>query len=92
MGVSLGDAEKHPDKTGGKVVQGAILLSVRAGSPAERRHLRAGDVIVGLAYKRIRHKIDALRAAAHLVPGSPFHVMVWRGGRTHSFKMILPAE
>lgn len=92
MGVSLGDAEKHPEKTGNKEMQGAILLSVRAGSPAQRRRLRAGDVILGLAYKRIRRRSDVLRVAAQLVPGSPCHVMVWRAGRTYSFKMFLPAH
>src|SRR6185437_6353652 len=73
-------------------VQGAAILRVRAGGPAELAGLRgarfgrrntvyAGDVIVGLNGKTVDSVARLLALLDDCKPGEVAHLTVWRDGK-----------
>jgi putative serine protease PepD len=68
---------------------GAAINQVRAGTPAARAGLRAGDVVTAAAGKRITSASE-LRATinAHR-PGDTISVTYTRGGQSHTIKVKL---
>lgn len=87
MGIQVEDAAKHVQDLGLKVDSGAVVLSVKPGSAAQRRKIRRGDVIVGLTYKRIKSAADLRRVGRSVRSGQKFHIIVKRGAKLYSFKM-----
>ena len=71
---------------------GAAINQVRAGTPAARAGLRAGDVVTAAAGKRITSASE-LRATinAHR-PGDTISVTYARGGQNHTVKVKLAAR
>jgi putative serine protease PepD len=71
---------------------GAAINQVRAGTPAARAGLRAGDVVTAAAGKRITSASE-LRATinAHR-PGDTISVTYTRGGQSHTIKVKLAAR
>jgi putative serine protease PepD len=71
---------------------GAAINQVRAGTPAARAALRAGDVVTSAAGTRI-NSASELRAVinAHR-PGDTISVMYTRGGQSHTVKVKLAAR
>jgi putative serine protease PepD len=71
---------------------GAAINQVRAGTPAARAGLRAGDVVTAAAGKRITSASE-LRATinAHR-PGDTISVTYTRGGQSHTVKVKLAAR
>jgi S1-C subfamily serine protease len=87
MGITIDDAAKHVSSMGLKTSLGAVLLSVRPGSPAHARNLRAGDVIVGMLATRVKRAADVHLLARPLKPGQRFHLIVQRESGIFSFYM-----
>ncbi len=69
-----------PDYTGGGR-PGVKLSGVRPGSPADKAGLKAGDVIVGLAHKRIANIYDYTYALEAVKIGTPVEIVIERGGK-----------
>jgi hypothetical protein len=73
-----------PDFAGGDV-QGVRLADVRPGGPAEKAGLRAGDVIVEFAGRKVVNIQDYQDALVGAKPGQPAEVAVERGGEKLTF-------
>ena len=71
---------------------GATISQVRAGTPAARANLHAGDVVTGAAGKPVASASE-LRAVinAHR-PGDAISITYKRGGQSHTVKVTLAAR
>ena len=68
---------------------GAYVGSVRAGSPAERAGVQAGDVVEELSGVPVRSAADVETLAARRRPGQPTSMVVQRAGERRT--LIVPA-
>jgi hypothetical protein len=68
---------------------GVRLSGVRAGSPADRAGLRAGDLIVGFAGVAVRTLDDLTFALRGRRPGDTVEVRYLRDGREHTVQSTL---
>jgi len=73
-----------PDFAGGDV-KGVRLADIRPGGPAEKAGLRAGDVIVEFAGRKVANLQDYQDALVGAKPGQPVEVAVERGGEKLTF-------
>ena len=81
LGAQIADAAKIMMKRGAPVLAGAYVGGVRAGSPAERAGLRAGDIITAVNQHLVRVADDVARALAGVAPNSTVRLTVLRQGR-----------
>ena len=72
-------------------VEGVKLGGVRAGSPAARAGLRAGDVIVRFGRHDIRSLDDYTIATSEIDPGDEVEVVVRRDGVALTLRAVLEA-
>jgi serine protease Do len=72
--VSEADAEVY----GLPEIRGAEVVSITAGSPAERAGLRIGDVILSLDGKEINLSTDLTTGLAQHQPGERVRLEIWR--------------
>ena len=79
------------EEVAGEPESGARVTSVRAGGPAERAGLRAGDIITGFAGRPVESRRDLQFLVADAAPGREVRVDVVRGGRTLTLT-VLPEE
>jgi serine protease Do len=82
IGASVRDVDKadvEREKLPGQ--WGAVVEEVRAGSPAERAGLRAGDVIVEFDGERVRSARELTRLVRETPDGRTVKAAVVRGGR-----------
>ncbi len=68
---------------------GVRLVGVRAGSPAERAGLKAGDVITGMAGKPIANLIEMTEALRSHQPGDSVIIAVTRDGAPIQLNAVL---
>ncbi len=80
--VYLGTVPNYSDQE-----EGLKLDGVRAGSPAERAGLRAGDVVTKLAGLPIKNVYDYTFALGELTPGQEVDIVVRRDGREVTLKL-----
>ena len=73
-------------------VQGVKLNGVRAGGPADRAGLKAGDVIVEFAGTKIANVYDYTYAMDAVKIGKPVAVMVLRNGERVSLSVTPEAR
>ncbi|MFP6641285.1 MAG: M28 family peptidase [Myxococcota bacterium] len=73
-----------PDYSQSEVI-GVPLSGVAAGGPAKRAGLRAGDVVIELAGRRIENIYDYTFAIEALAVGESVSVVVLRGGEARTF-------
>ena len=76
-----------PDMTGSP--GGVRLVGVRAGSPAERAGLKAGDVITGMGSKAIANLIEMTEALRSHQPGDSVTIAVTRDGTAIHLSAVL---
>jgi len=76
------------DPAPGTVV-GAIVLQVRAGTPAARAGLRVGDVLTALDGRALMGEADLLAALTRQRPGEVVAFTLSRGGRTQRVRLRL---
>jgi putative serine protease PepD len=71
---------------------GAAINQVRAGTPAARAGLRAGDVVTAAAGKRIASASELRATINARRPGDTISVTYTRGGQSHTIKVKLAAR
>ena len=76
-----------PDMTGSP--GGVLLVGVRAGSPAERAGLKAGDVITGMGNKTIANLVEMTEALRSHQPGDSVIIAVRRDGAAIQLNAVL---
>ena len=76
-----------PDYSGGK--EGMKINSVRPKGPAEKAGLKAGDIIVGLAGKKVLNIYDYMGILGELKAGDVVDVDVLRDGRKMTVKATM---
>ncbi len=69
-------------------VEGVTLQGVREGGPAEKAGLKAGDVIVEFAGKKIRNVEEYTVVLSEIKPGVPVAVVVLRGSDRLTLTLI----
>lgn len=74
--VSVGIIPEYSSDAAGLPVSG-----VRAGGPAEKAGIKAGDVIIKVAGKSVRNIEDYMAALTDLEPGAKTEVVVRRNGK-----------
>jgi Do/DeqQ family serine protease len=62
-------------------VQGAVLVNVIAGSPAEQAGLRAGDVVITINGKQVRDASDLRNQVGLMRVGDPLKLEILRDGK-----------
>ncbi len=75
-----------PNYAGG--ISGTLLDGVTEGAPAHRGGVRAGDVVVELAGKKIENVQEYSYALGALKPGQEVAIVVMRGDQRLEFKII----
>ncbi|HEY6447602.1 MAG TPA: Do family serine endopeptidase [Acidobacteriaceae bacterium] len=71
-------------------VEGAVVQTVRPGSPADNAGLQQGDVIVSVNRKSTQNAADAAQALGNVPAGQDALLLVWsQGGDT--FRVLHPA-
>jgi S1-C subfamily serine protease len=88
LGLMAADAAdylaRHADDPAAKagLSSGVYVGRIRPGTVAERAGLRAGDVITGLAGKRIRNMSGLDQMVEAIKPGEQVTVDYWRAGES----------
>lgn len=72
-----------------EVPQGAYLITVIEGSPAETAGLKTGDIITKFAGKTLNEENNLADAIKSKSPGEKIQLEVWRDGNTLTTSVIL---
>jgi S1-C subfamily serine protease len=80
--VYLGTVPNYSDQSDGMKLDG-----VRAGSPAERAGLRAGDIVVRMGKFPIKNVYDYTYALGEMAPGVEIEVAILRDGKPMNLKL-----
>jgi aminopeptidase YwaD len=75
-GVRLGLVPDYAEN-----VEGVMLSGTSPGSPAEKAGLRAGDIVVALAGKRVKDIEELTALYPSLKPGEPASIVIIRDGK-----------
>lgn len=70
-------------------IEGAGIVEVVNGSPAEADGLRAGDIIIKVDNERVEEANDLAKIISQKKVGEEIRVTVWRDGQEKSFKIVL---
>lgn len=70
-------------------VEGAVIMAVRQGAPAERAGMKTYDVVTELAGREIRSARELHNFTATLLPGSRARCLVWRDGEEIELQITL---
>lgn len=81
--VYLGTVPNYSDQSDGMKLDG-----VRAGSPAEKAGLRAGDIVVKLGKTPIKNVYDYTYALGEMRPGEEIEAMIKRDGKEMTVKIV----
>lgn len=68
---------------------GALVLQVPAGGPAEKAGIQPGDIIITFAGKQIKTTLDLTAALRGQEPGATVDVVARRGPDTRTFQVTL---
>ncbi len=68
---------------------GALVAEVKAGSPAMRAHLKAGDVIVAVNGEQVTGSTDLVRKIGALAPGASAELQILRDGSKQTLSVTL---
>ncbi len=92
LGLEMADLTADlAKKAGVTTLEGAVIVNIQPGSPAEKLGLRAGDVIVALNGRPVRGAAE-LRARLGLTPvGEEVELRVLRGNETRNIKTRIAA-
>lgn len=86
LGVNLSIIDRRTAKTLGMPdTAGALVLSVRTGSPAKQAGLTPGDVIKSINGKKITAPSDVTRAILELKMGATADLEIWRQNKIIKF-------
>jgi serine protease Do len=81
IGVQIGEVSKDvADSIGLQKAQGALVVRIEAGTPAEKAGLQDGDVILKFNGQAVEKSTDLPRIVGATKPGSKATMTVWRKG------------
>ena len=90
LGVGIGDVSKEvAESLGLGKPQGALVINVEAGSPADKAGIEAGDIILKFDGKKIEKSSDLPRAVGGTKPGTASTVTVFRRGSTKDYPIMV---
>ncbi len=82
LGIVLGPVSKEiADALGLPKATGAAVMSVEAGSPAEKAGIRPSDVVLKFNNKVIELWNDLPRLVGSVKPGTAVTLQIWQGGK-----------
>jgi hypothetical protein len=89
LGVKMGPVIPAVAAAAGFVgSDGAFVIEVVPGSPAERAGIKAGDILVGLGDRDIRATVDVPNAMTSVSPGQVIPVRVFRRGAESDLTVV----
>ena len=81
IGVQIGEVSKDvAESIGMSKAEGALVVHIEAGSPAEKAGIQDGDVILKFNGQPISKSSDMPRIVGAVKPGSKAVVTIWRKG------------
>lgn len=86
IGLRLGDPEQYDI---GRGQRGALVVSVRRGSPADRAGLEPGDLIVAIDGVRVQDSRDADLVLSDSIVGQRLRLTVLRDGRERTVELVV---
>ncbi len=86
IGIRLGDLEQYEP---GQRQYGAIVVSVRRGSPADRAGLEPGDIITAIDGIRIRDRNDAELLLSDSMVGQRLRLTIRRNGTERTVELTV---
>lgn len=86
IGVRLADPEQYEL---GKGQRGALIVSVRRGSPADQAGLEPGDIITAIDGTRIQDSKDAELILSDSIVGQRLRLTFLRGGKERTCELIV---
>ena len=69
--------------------QGLRIDGVRAGTPAEKAGMQAGDILTQIGSTKVKNIYDLTAALSSLEPGNVVDVVVLRDGKEVKMKALL---
>ncbi len=92
IGVQVGEvAEETAKALNVPNKQGALVVRVESGSPAEKAGLEAGDIIVKFNEQPIEKIAELPRLVGDTPPGTTVRLSVWRKGKIQSLPITVSA-
>ncbi|MCY4331560.1 MAG: trypsin-like peptidase domain-containing protein [Cyanobacteria bacterium MAG CAR1_bin_15] len=81
---------QSPDNTGFQLPErhGVLIVDVRPRSPAEQAGLRAGDVVLTAASKKVASPVELFRAVASTGAGGRLQLDIWRQNREQQVTVV----
>ncbi len=90
IGVGINDIDENTAKALQlKNTNGALIVSVMKNEPADKAGMKAGDVVVQVADKKVNNSSELLKAIASHAPGEKIEVLVIRNGDTKKLNIVL---
>jgi S1-C subfamily serine protease len=81
--------EKWADYLGLPKTDGALVVGVVPGSPAERAGIQRGDVILELAGKKVKTPDELVAAIKEQRIGSRVKLLLWREGKLVQVEVVI---
>ncbi len=72
--------------------EGAVVVDVVAGSPADKAGIKRDDIITGLAGQPVKSADDLILAIRAQKVGAPVPVELWRSGKTQSVTVTVGSD
>jgi S1-C subfamily serine protease len=89
LGFRLDEPERYEL---GQGIRGALVVSVRRGSPADRAGLKPGDIIVEIDGVPVNSLKDAQLLLADVYVGQRLRLKVLRGNTPHTLELLVGAR
>ncbi|MDR3347665.1 MAG: Do family serine endopeptidase [Helicobacteraceae bacterium] len=90
LGVSIGDMKENLQEFYGSK-EGAVVMSVEAGSPAEKAGIKRGDLIVKIDNKRIENASQLKNTIGSFQPNKKVLIEIVRDKKSHTIAVVLTA-
>ncbi|CAN5220452.1 DegQ family serine endoprotease [soil metagenome] len=88
IGVRIGEVPKDVAEAFG-LKGGAAIVSIEAGSPAEKAGMEAGDIALKWQGRGIERATDLQRGVGNTKPGSTGTISIWRRGQTKDLQVTV---
>lgn len=90
LGVQVQAVDKTwADYLGLQNTEGALVVGVVSGSPAERAGIRRGDVVLEIAGRKIKTPDELVSAVKEQKIGSKVDVLIWRDGKLVRVQVLI---